>query len=269
MKNVLLLCHDDSGQEARFQVALDLARALEGHLTCLDVVVPPPAMINEYAGVAAVAELTADAMVIEQNNRARLTARLERDDVPWDWIEATGNLAPCIADAAALADIIVVNRQLDDYPLPDMRRVAGELIVSSDTPVLAVPPDARRFDTGRALVAWDGSPAAAAAMRAAVPLLQLADQVTLLEVGDGSVATPAEDAASYLARHDVHPEIVRIEAGVVGAPAIIAGQAASGRFGYLVMGGFSHSRFVEALFGGVTRAMLTGSAIPVFLAHGQ
>lgn len=36
MKNVLLLVHEDAGQEARLQAALDLTRALRGHLTCLD-----------------------------------------------------------------------------------------------------------------------------------------------------------------------------------------------------------------------------------------
>lgn len=35
MKNVLLLIHDDDGQEARLQVTLDLTRALDGHLTCV------------------------------------------------------------------------------------------------------------------------------------------------------------------------------------------------------------------------------------------
>jgi hypothetical protein len=37
MKNILLLVHDDVGQEARLQVALDVTRALTGHLESLDV----------------------------------------------------------------------------------------------------------------------------------------------------------------------------------------------------------------------------------------
>lgn len=267
MKNVLLLCHEDSGQEARFQVALDLTRALEGHLTCLDVVVPPIAVVNDYVGTSVAAEMTADIIALERANRAHLTARLSRDDVPWDWVDATGDLAACIGDVAALADVIVVSRRLDDFPLPDMRGIAGELIVASGKPVLAVPSDTPRFELGRALVAWDGSPAAAAALRAAVPLLQLADQVTVLEVDDGSVAAPAEDAASYLARHDVHCEILRLAPGDAGASTVVAAQAASGRFDYLVMGGFGHRRFLEALFGGVTRTMLSDSPIPVLMAH--
>lgn len=48
---------------------------------------------------------------------------------------------------------------------------------------------------------------------------------------------------------------------------MILAAAASGRYAYLVMGGFSHSRFREALFGGVTRRMLAESPIPLFLAH--
>lgn len=42
MKNILLLIHDDDGQEARLQAALDVTRSVGGHLTCLAIVVAPP-----------------------------------------------------------------------------------------------------------------------------------------------------------------------------------------------------------------------------------
>ena len=53
MKNILLLVHDDAGQEARLQAALDLTRGLAGHLTCIDVV-QLPALIgaDAYSGAA-------------------------------------------------------------------------------------------------------------------------------------------------------------------------------------------------------------------------
>ena len=41
MKTVMVLIHDDAGQEARLQCALDVVRAVEGHLVCLDVVQLP------------------------------------------------------------------------------------------------------------------------------------------------------------------------------------------------------------------------------------
>jgi hypothetical protein len=37
MRNILLLVHDDDGQQSRLHAALDLTRAVEGHLRCLDV----------------------------------------------------------------------------------------------------------------------------------------------------------------------------------------------------------------------------------------
>ena len=49
MKNVLLLVHDDAGQESRFQAALDITRAVEGHLTCLNVAIYPMFVSDAYA----------------------------------------------------------------------------------------------------------------------------------------------------------------------------------------------------------------------------
>jgi len=267
MKNILLLVHDDAGQEARFQAALDIVRAVEGHLSCLDVTVIPALVGADYVGDAGFGMLLEDEREREAANRTKLEARLVREDLPWDWADATGQIAHCLQNACALADLIVVNRQLDSFPLPDMRAVAGELVLRSDTPILAVPDTLERFDLDSALVAWDGSSASAAALRAAVPLLRHARHVTIVEVQDRSVRTPAEDAATYLSRHDVHARIERIEPGDRSTADLVLAKAASEAFGYIVMGGFGHQRLAEALFGGVTRTMLTKSPIPVFLAH--
>jgi nucleotide-binding universal stress UspA family protein len=143
-----------------------------------------------------------------------------------------------------------------------------DLLAKSNTPVLAVPADSHGFQAaGPALVAWDGSSPAAAALTAAVPLLKLASSVTILGVEDGSIESPAEEAASYLSRHDIHPNIVREETDNKKASDLVLAHAKSGRFTYLVMGGYGHLRFVEALFGGATQSVLNHSPIPVFLAH--
>ena len=267
MKNILLLVHDDAGQEARFQAALDVARVMEGHLTCLDVAIMPAVVATEFGGDGGLSMLLADERTREASNRAKLEARLSHEDVPWDWIDTTGTLALSLRDASNLADLIVVNRQLDDFPMPDMRMVAGELIVRSKKPVLAVPEGLKRFEFGSALVAWDGSAASAAALRAATPLLSHAESVTIVEIDDGSVKAPAEEAAAYLSRHGVHASVRRLPYSGRTAADTLLTQASNGEFTFAVMGGFGHLRFTEALFGGVTRTMLTRSPIPVLLAH--
>jgi nucleotide-binding universal stress UspA family protein len=35
----------------------------------------------------------------------------------------------------------------------------------------------------------------------------------------------------------------------------------------LVMGGYAHSRMLETVLGGVTRDMLAGAELPLFLSH--
>ena len=75
MKTILLLVHEDEGQEARLQSALDVARVVDGHLKCLDVAVIPVFVGDFYSG-AGEAMLLADERRNEADNRARIEARL-------------------------------------------------------------------------------------------------------------------------------------------------------------------------------------------------
>lgn len=267
MKNVLVLMHDDAGQEARFQAALDLTRALDGHLTCIDVAIAP-AFVGDYAMTGGEALLMADEQAREQGNRTHMEARLEAEDVPYDWIDETGFLSPTMRSHVGLADVVVLNRKLESIDYPDMRELVGEMVINSGKPILAVPESTRRFDAfGNALVAWDGSREAVAALQAAAPLLAKASTVTILEVRDGSIKAPAEDAAAYLSRHGIKP-VIRRESNALNIPSTVILDAIAGTHAaYVVMGGFGHSRFVEAALGGVSSRMLKECPVPLFMAH--
>lgn len=267
MKNILMLAHADRGQEARLQVALAVTRALHGHLTVLDVTVVPE-VVTDYVAMGGSALSLADEERSEQSNRAHLQARLERENVSFDLIEATGDLPTCLHDASGLTDLVVVNRELDHALYPNMLDLVGKLVVEAKLPVLAVPDDVEGLKLGgHALVAWDGSPSADTALRAAVPLLKLAGTVTLLYVDDGSLRLPLDDAVRYLARHDIKATVRREQVLLDPAGIVILAEASSGSVDYVVMGGFGHARLLESIFGGVTERMLTDSPVPVFLAH--
>ena len=266
MKNILLLVHGDAGQEARLQCALDLTRALGGHLRCLDVALRPATFAAPYDGLA-LGVLLEDEERHEFANKQRLQARLAKEDVPWSWDDVTGEFENELREAARLADVIVVNRALrDDYPA--MRRVASDLIIKARRPILAVPEDARKLDLfGHALVAWDGSTAASAALLAAVPLLRLAEQVTVLQIDDGSIDTQAEEAGAYLSREAIEARIVKIAPEGRSVGDILIEAVARYGAGYMVMGGFGHARLLEAIFGGATRFMLSQSPVPLLVVH--
>ncbi|MFD1103604.1 universal stress protein [Sphingobium olei] len=259
--------HDDGGQESRLQAALDLTRAIEGHLICLDVVAMP-ALVGDPLAANASAMLLQDEREREDVNVASLRDRLGREDASWDLSSVVGDLAPAIEDSAALADVIVVNRTLTGSSRHDLRELASELIMRSGKPILAVPEASPCFrPSGRAIVAWDGSAACTAALRAAVPLLQLAESVILLEVDDGALETSARDAAAYLSRHDIHP-LIRFEK-LLGRSVsdILVSEIRDRRADYMVMGGYGRGRLIETLFGGVTRSLLRQSPVPLFLAR--
>lgn len=265
MKNVLLLLHDDEGQEARLQVALDVTRALSGHLTGVDVFVPP-VIVSDYAGVADLAVL-GEYREKEARSLAALKGRLAREDISWDIVEECGDPAAEIRNVAGLADLIVVTSHSDQPEGLSARRIAAELAAKSDSPVLAVPPGCTGLNVGgRVLVAWDGSPESDVALRAALPLLQLASDVTIIEVTRAEGHPSPEEAATYLSRHGIHARAVEKVTDDPVSDAILARARAIGA-SYIVMGAFGHNRMVEALFGGVSRDMLEKSEIPLLLAH--
>lgn len=265
MKNILLLIHDDPGQEARYQAALDITRAQNGHLTCLDVTIVPE-FVGDYLGEGGV--LLADEQASETANKARMLERLEREDVSFDWVDRTAFVAQAIEDHAGLTDLIVMSADDEGCFMPRMADVIGDVLVRLGKPVMVIPAKARRLDLhGQALVAWDGSEDAEAALQAATPLLGHAKTVVLYHADDGSMRLPIEDAARYLSRHGIEPVIKREPAGIDRPGTCLLSEARLGHHQWAVMGAYSRSRTVETIFGGATRAMLEKSAIPVLLAH--
>jgi len=266
MKTLLVLAHDDPGQEARLQVAVDLARRLEAHLTCLDVVVLPPAYVDDSVGSTISATIVESEIEQETANRAKLEARLVHEDISWDWQERTGDFVGSLCGAAQFADLLIVNRAIEDPVMP-MRSVVGGVIKEADKPILAVPQDAQKFDDHCAVIAWDGSAAATAALRNAVPLLKLMERVFLVEVTSDKADGWAEDAARYLSRHGIHARIERVPPLSSGIARTLIAEAGRHGAGLIVAGGYGHSRLREAVFGGVTRELLAHSPYPLLLSH--
>ena len=267
MKNILLLVHDDAGEESRFQAALDLVRVFSGHLTCLDIVEIPILIGIDYMMADAEVALLADVRDREAENRSRIKARLAVEDVSWDWKDATGGIARLLEAEAGLADVIVLNTVFAEHEPTNMRAIVSDVVMRAGKPILAVPQEAHGLDTGgHALIAWNGAPAIAKTLRAVTPLLALAEGVTIVEIGK-IVGPPAEEAAAYLSRHGIH---ARIDRGVplVGTVGDALLAACRDRLpAYCVIGAYGHSRLRERLFGGVTQRMLAESPVPLLMGH--
>ncbi len=265
MKNILLLVHDDAGQEARLQTALDLTRALEGHLSCIDVTMVPM-IAADINGGAEQAMLLEEERSRERENRTALENRLNREDVPWDWTDMIGGMAQVMVDASSLADIIVLNRQLEDNAFLDMREITSRVVMKSRVPVVAVPEQQKNFRTERALIAWDGSESCASTMRACIPLFKLASEVRIFTAREKANQLSPAAAAQYLSRHGINAEIDVVDRGSRNPDDLITEAAENMNADYALMGAYGRGRLRET-FGGVTKRLLGAGKLPLILGH--
>lgn len=270
MKTILLHIHDDAGQEARLQFALDLARATEGHIACAQIT-PLEYFVgtDPFGGMYAVKEVLANLRAQETVERNRIEERLRGEGVAWDWRQFDGNVVQTLVSQARLADVIVLSQPMRKAdPMSEPIPVVPDVALHARAPVFSIPAAPRPFDAGGpAMVAWNGSYEAAHALRFALPLLKLASAVHLVEITDDRRDFPATTAAEYLSRHGIAPELHAVPHGERETGAALLHRAAEIGASHIVMGAYGHSRLREMMLGGVTRTLLTHAEIPLFMAH--
>ncbi|QUL39250.1 universal stress protein [Erythrobacter sp. JK5] len=271
MKSILLHIDGDSCMEARMQVALDIARATGGHITCLQSVSYEVFAPGDFYGSAMAAALPRIKEAAEEL-RATIETDLANEDVSWEWQFLYGMPEHRLLEQSPLHDIIVVGPNDVGEEGKRASRMVGELVLKARTPVLVVPGETRRLDmSDPALVAWNGSSEACVALRAATPLLALCSKVFLATISEQSDQQrfdfPPTSGAKYLSRHGIEAELVEIPRGDAKISETLFSAAQLRECGMMVMGAYGHSRLSEMLLGGVTRRSLTDPQLPIFLAH--
>lgn len=272
MKSILLHIDGDRAMEARLQVAMDIARGCDAHVTCLQSVSYTVFAPGDFYGAAMAAAIPQIKEAAEQL-RAEIEARLKHEDVSWEWRFLIGPAENNLLEQSALHDVIIVGpHDIGEEGSRGPSAMAGELAVKAPAPVLVVPEDAKIFDVGApAMVAWNGSAEAAVALRASLPLLRQANAVYLVTVSEESDNDrndfPASEAGKYLSRHGIEAELVEIPRGKAKISDSLFLAAEMRECGLMVMGAYGHSRLAELLMGGVTRRILSDPQLPILLAH--
>lgn len=164
-------------------------------------------------------------------------------------------------------DLTVLGRAQHVDCLP--KTLIEDVLVNSGRPVLIVPSSLQQPLLGTVVVGWKESAASARAVAAALPLLRLARHVVIVNVAEGNL--PGSDGLNgvreQLAWHGIGAEVQRLGDGIARAEALLPDAMANMKAGLLVIGGFSHSRLREMIFGGVTSSLLNQAEFPLFIAH--
>lgn len=260
MRSILVDARPGPAGRVRIQTALSLAREFNGHVRLVvDTPVDRFVAIDGMGGSLISAEALRAAMSEDDAFAAQIEGQLAREDVCCDVVRAESEPIEALATAALLADVVVVSRA---------DPIAGDLPLATGCPVLAVNDDRPViFPLNKAVVAWDGGGCAANALRASVPLLAAAGEVTVLVVDADTSPYPATDIASYLSRHGICAELKPVQrSGPVGAT--LTRELTAIAPDLLVMGAYGHGRLREFLFGGVTAHFLETPLAPaLFMAH--
>lgn len=276
VKSILLHVQNDKALDQTLETALSLARACEAHVECLHVT-PIQAYVafDSFGGVFVMSDVFKSIEEEERLLKERIQAEMSKEDVSWDYTQTTGDVPSQLVGRAALADLIVTSRQpkRTDFQGATIGML-GDLLHRSRTPLFFAADDGKVPDpTGGALIAWNGSFEAANAVRSAIGLLKLASDVRVLRIDEEKDETfPSTRLLEYLSRHGIHAEL-KVETAhpdsrdVDFTQAYLLSEAKQMNAAYIVMGGYSHSRVGEYMFGGLTRSMLTASPIPLFIAH--
>lgn len=182
------------------------------------------------------------------------------------FVEATQRLV----QVARCNDLAIMGQPRPQSPTAEGLFIEAVLF-HSGRPILIVPyiqRDGPKFE--RITVCWDGSKAAARAIADAMPLLVKAKKVDLLTfVGEWAPGTvfEAADMAVHLARHNVPLEVAALPTAGLDVGNSILNFATDNGSHLIVMGGYGHAKFGEAIFGGATRTLLQSMTVPTLMSN--
>jgi nucleotide-binding universal stress UspA family protein len=122
------------------------------------------------------------------------------------------------------------------------------------------------------LVAWNGSRESALALAAAIPILQKADDVLVLDGSEMNAdllpVLPPPGLADWLQRHGIRArvEVLDTNPSHAAGPALLDA-AHKHAADLIVMGAWSRSRLAQMMLGGTTRHLFMHGDVPMLVAH--
>jgi len=178
--------------------------------------------------------------------------------------------APALAGASRAADLIVAggapHRGADPYRVAD----PGELALISGRPVLVAPSHGKALEAKKVVLAWKDTRESRRALSDALPFLESATAVEVVEVCDpldeGQAKIRVEDVVGALNRRGVHAQGKVIANAHAGVEQLLQEADAFGS-DLIVAGAYGHSRLGEWVFGGFTRELLLQDQRYLLLSH--
>ena len=279
MKTILVPTQHIPAMKSALEVATLLARRTGAYIEGfpLRIAIPPYVVAELTAG------LTMDAYDAQRDEEVAELRRLfetfmREHGIPpsgatgehpcFGWLAAAPEDESFIGSHGRSFDVTVVNR-LDADSSGLHRRAIEASLFESGRPVLLTPPAAATQIATNIMVHWNGSTEQARANAFAMPLLRLADRVTVLTViGGQDVPGPsADDILRQLQHNGIAARPVRVKLGDRQTGEAVLDAARAEGCDLLIKGAFTRNRLRQMIFGGATSHIMEHADIPVLMAH--
>ncbi|PBB95629.1 universal stress protein [Mesorhizobium sp. WSM3862] len=268
---------DYSDQDVR--TAAGLCAEIGAHLSAL--IIPPPTLLMWHRigdGVlewpVGIDRFAQDAVRLEKRS-SDIQKLLESMSLTYD-VDTVycdpASLGEVARQRALCADLTIIGPGLlnDENLGPP---VVNGCLFDTGKPVLVVPKGAEAtLWPRRVLVGWDSRVEASRAVREALGLLCVAEEVRVALVDpkanyNGNGAEPGADIAAYLTRHGARVSVDLLPGAGKSAATVLAQHAIDISADMIVMGAYGSRRLRERLFGGVTRWIFDKPTLRLFLAR--
>jgi nucleotide-binding universal stress UspA family protein len=280
MKSILVPTEHGSAMASALDTALLLAQKFG---SCIEGFPLRPAVADLVAmdpdsGLTMVAVKENDAEMVRQAEmlfRAFMESRHlsqrigeGQTSLSWSWLNDSPSGHDFVGSYGRVFDMIVLARPGDEWQSPSMITLESALF-ESGRPVLIAPPASPLSLGTNILVAWNNSTEQARTMADAMPLLRLAERITILTVEGATVAGPSgEQMARSLKLNGIAADTVTMKpVGKRSAGETILAKADELGCDLIVKGAYTQSRLRQMIFGGTTRHILANAKLPLLMAH--
>lgn len=251
-------------------LASDLARRHHATLVGIAAAEPPILLVGLDGGDAAGALYAEQRSQIEASLGAaeQSFGTLVPSGVKHQWVGAVQRPDVVVVGMARAVDLIIVGSPAKKAGRSQAIDI-GAVLLAAGRPVLIAASGQRKIKANKILIAWKDTKEARRAVADGLPLLKAADDVSVVVVDEGNLATERAsmlDAVAWLQSHEVkaHGDVLPDSGGVAQT---ITEAAMTAGADLIVSGAYGHSRLREWLLGGMTRDLLTTSDISRLLSN--
>lgn len=186
----------------------------------------------------------------------------------FEWKQDFGDVPSVLAYNGKFSDLIVISREIENHDVDYMGAVEAS-IFDSGRPVVLIPENYRAPEKIKNITfGWDGSFRAAKVIRSAIPVLQKAENVNVITIGEvGKDVFSTNDLVKYLKTHNVNAKNINVEKAKISIGETLLEKANELKSDLILIGAYTHSKMRQMVLGSVTKYMLKNTTIPVMMEH--